>query len=451
MRTFLITAVFASSWSVSFAGTCVDWSKQCKNIQKFRSEVRPKKSSNSETECKTCGDVGKINGADQTAAFAKSMISTIASAKNFDEKKFTSCLQNVDRRFHKLQIDDIAKLKKALFDAKVTSVTVDQLRKLFFDKDSVYTKQKDEIKNGNPEYFYFRDYTLNGPYQIMEESLRGTRVVTAPDGSVVSSTKYDRPVLDELSKFKSPTHVFKHLVARAEEISNPMTGGYQVSPNQAREALTPTVAKLILFEVFKDALRTEPKKIEELVQNLELKFDYLNPSGASAGSVLSASLHNGYFLGAGRENYPNLTSMPASVGIDCTSLIQRCQEEAGVQFPPEFKLLSSRVVSMVEDPMAEATFPEISIYKLLYSVEKLECEAQIEPGDSVVFNGHAFVFNGYKKDKRGLLQLSTYEAIAGEYRSAGEFFREIYGGDACESPVFSSAGERNAFILRVKK
>jgi hypothetical protein len=49
------------------------------------------------------------------------------------------------------------------------------------------------------------------------------------------------------------------------------------------------------------------------------------------------------------------------------------------------------------------------------------------------------------------LQVSTFEAIAGEYRSAGTFFREMYDQDPCKPAVFSSGGQRDAVILRVKK
>ncbi len=224
-----------------------------------------------------------------------------------------------------------------------------------------------------------------------------------------------------------------------------------MSPRPVRSALTPAVAKLILFEILREKWKQQPERVQDLLGKLSLKFDYNNPDGDRETTLQSTSLHNGYFLGSTPQHFPARESIPKSTGTDCTAMIQRCQTQAGLVTSPDFKLLSSRVVSMARDSDAEAQFPEIKEYKSLYSVKPYACESELEPGDTVVFPGHAFVFQGYKRDEKGNLQIATYEAIAGEYRSAGSTFREIYPGDACDSPAFSSSGEKNAFVLRVKQ
>lgn len=284
----------------------------------------------------------------------------------------------------------------------------------------------------------------------MEESLRGTRMVRLSDGNPVEAVKYERSGLDELQELKTPEAIFKHLKMRAFEDQDDSNGAFPVSPRPTRSALTPAVAKLILFELIREKWKQQPEKVRELLEQISLKFDYNSPSGDREINLLSTSLHNGYFLGSTPDNFPSRESVPKSSGTDCTAMIQRCQKEAGLTTSPNFKLLSSRVVSMARDPNAESQFPEIAEYKALYSVKPYECESDLQPGDTVVFPGHAFVFQGYKRDAKGTLQIATYEAIAGEYRSAGSTFREIYPGDACESPAFSSSGEKNGFILRVK-
>ncbi|CAN5615758.1 hypothetical protein BH10BDE1_BH10BDE1_08720 [soil metagenome] len=430
---------------------CESWASACQDIQTFRARqlMRPKRLA--DRVCAVDETTEKSNGPLSILKQTEKIAAVFASGKDFDAKKFASCLQDVDQRFSALQDADLKVLTKALADAKITGVTTEKLKTIFFDPESGYSKQKAAIKAANPDFFYLRDYTLSGPYQAMEESLRGTKSVTTPDGTVVTAPKYERSGLDQLTKLESASAILKFLEARAAESSLASNGGFPISPKSSRESMTPAVSKLILFELLKDAYSDQPEKLAAIAGQLTLKFDYENPNGDRPGSFISTSLHNGYFLGANPANFPTPGAVPSSVGVDCTAMIQKCQQDAGVQFPPDFKLLSSRVVSMFQDPEAEQQFPEIASYKRLYDVEKYECEAQLEAGDTIVFNGHAFVFNGYVKDKTGNLQVSTFEAIAGEYRSAGSFLREMYDQDPCKPAAFSSGGERNAVILRVKK
>ncbi len=435
--------------SESFAQSCNDWPKDCKAIQALRERQTHKHIGTETYRCDTSlsgmGSVG-LNGIDA----AKRILQSAKLSEGFNNQKFMACLEEVDKTIVAHRKKDDKLLKEALLNAKLEGVSLDEIKKIFFSSESEYALRKEKIAAENPEAHWYRDYTLSGPYQAMEESLRGTRVVGLADGTRIEASKYERSGLDELQELKSPDAIFNFLKKRAFDDHAENTGAFPVSPRPVRSALTPAVAKLILFEILREKWKQQPDRVRALLGDLSLKFDYNNPGGDREMNLLSTSLHNGYFLGSTPENFPTRESVPKSSGTDCTAMIQRCQAQAGLTMSPGFKLLSSRVVSMARDPNSEAQFPEIAEYKSLYSVKPFACESELEPGDTVVFPGHAFVFQGYKRDARGSLQIATYEAIAGEYRSAGSTFREIYPGDACESPAFSSGGEKNAFVLRVK-
>ncbi|MBN8542322.1 MAG: hypothetical protein J0L82_18170 [Deltaproteobacteria bacterium] len=454
-RTAAVLAISVGFYSGLFfngealAQSCKDWSTNCKSLQALRESQSHKHIGTKNYRCETSlshmGSVG-LTGIDA----AKKILQSANLSGGFDNQKFMACLEDVDKTIlsHRKKDDEL--LRGALEESKIVGVSLDELKAVFFSSESDYALRKEKIAADNPEAPWYRDYTLNGSYQAMEESLRGTRVVSLSDGTRVEAKKYERSGLDELQELRTPGAIFNHLKKRAFENQGESAAAYPVSPRTVRPAITPAVAKLILFEVLREKWKQQPDRVQALLGQVSLKFDYNNPNSERETNLLSTSLHNGYFLGSTPENFPTREAVPKSTGTDCTAMIQRCQKEAGLAMSPDFKLLSSRVVSMARDPNAEAQFPEIAEYKSLYSVRPYECEADLEPGDTVVFPGHAFVFQGYKRDAKGALQIATYEAIAGEYRSAGSTFREIYPGDVCESPAFSSGGEKNAYVLRVK-
>jgi hypothetical protein len=352
----VLLALFLTSSSAYSA--CENWASTCQDIQGFRAKQLLRPARSAPAVCAVDETTAKSNSAISVQMQTEVVAAVMASGKEFDPKKFATCLQDVDRRFTELQDADLKVITEALSEANVTGVSMDKLKNLFFDPTSTYSKQKAAIKAAQADFFYFRDYTLSGPYQAMEESLRGTKSLTSPDGSVITAPKYERAGLDQLAKLDSASAILKFLEVRAAEGISPANGGFPVSPKPSREPLTPAVSKLILFEVLKDALSEKPEVLAGILSKLSLKFDYENPNGDRPGSSLSTSLHNGYFLGSSPGNYPKADAMPASVGIDCTAMIQKCQQDAGVVFPPDFKLLSSRVVSMFQDAdAAEAQFP----------------------------------------------------------------------------------------------
>ena len=373
---------------------------------------------------------------------------------SFKPESFMGCLKSEASTVRELQAADQKVIEAELRRLKIQQVSAPQLQELFFDPKSSYSLLKARIMAHQSPSDYYRRYALSGPFQNLEESMSGVRVDRAPDGSQLRMRKYERPALDEIAAAGSPEAELELLIRRSREVSGEMSGGFPISPDPSRSALTPTVAKLALFELIRDRLARKPAEQAAFLEKLRLKFDFEDPRSAVVKNPDFVTLHNGYFLGSMPEHYPGRSTGIQSSGFDCTALIQSCLGAAGVAFGPDFKILSSRLASL-GDTAAEARFSpdEMREYRRYFQSEPLECEGQLKPGDIVAFDGHAFVFGGYRKDASGKLRIQTFEAAAGEARSAGAFFREIYlNGDSCGPMHFTSSGRPVAArIIRVNR
>jgi hypothetical protein len=207
-----------------------------------------------------------------------------------------------------------------------------------------------------------------------------------------------------------------------------------------RSAITPTIAKFLLWEVIRN--RIPKKEYLKAVKELTLKFSY----SPRVPTMLSYTLHNGYFLGETKTDFRE-DRLTDSNGLECGAFLQRCLAESGVEFPRKMRLLTPELADVGLMPSkAKGT------YRKIFSGKPFSCEAELTPGDIIAFKGHTFVFAGYEPDASGVYQMVSYEAIGGEYRAVGRFHRKIYSNDnTCSDPKFHSGdSELPAAIIRIQ-
>ena len=349
----------------------------------------------------------------------------------------------------------------------------------------------------------FSKWALRGPYNNLKTSV------------FAQGTSYVNPNLEIFKNANgtalSAEQTYEKLVQIAQRGSDPMNGGYEIEPNPNDNEVNPTTAKMILFEMLRQRLLAPTfkradgsmgpnpasvKKLQEIIWQLNLKFDHSEPfcrmTGAEGDSVaglpvcsmqgsgngqhgssktwrnpgdidpMSVTIHNGYYYGSETLHDPTLAEpRSANQGFDCTSLISKCLRDSGLPMSAPgvpYLDLSSRVLSSINTTAPVTTLDPVETKSLaqaktLFDEVNFECEAQLKPGDIISFNGHALVFGGYKTDSVGRPQFVSLEAAGGPYRSAGEFFRDLYGSkEGCDWPNFGSAKavKGQVKIIRVK-
>ncbi|MGC3996424.1 MAG: hypothetical protein QM767_02370 [Anaeromyxobacter sp.] len=357
----------------------------------------------------------------------------------FDRPRFLGCLARMEQEVRTLQRADVAVLERALAARGITGVEVSELDRLLLDPDDGVGRVRARLAQARlPQADYYRRYTLDGPLLQLQVAWTGG----APDARG-GHRVHDHGVAEELRAEPDGRAVLARLLGAAREAGRPRNADLAISSAPGRPALTPAVAKLILFELLRERLR--PADLRRVADQLRLKFDAGSPWSARVGDLDFVSVHAGYFRGAGPEHAPRASGAPASSGLDCTSVIQACLAEAGVGFPPGYRLLSE-VLARLDAPDAEARVarPEaVAPARERLAAAPLEREDQLWPGDVVAMPGHAFVLAGWERDAAGRWVAVTYEAVGGEHRAFARFIRELEpaGAGRC-APLRFRVGER---------
>jgi hypothetical protein len=394
------------------ANECWSWGSACKNIQSLR-ELSLTEGPNT---CAVCVDRN-----DPFPEVYREKTVTNEIVQNLQKPNtqiFMNCMKQEIRQVEDFQKSDIQVILSELKKRNINSVSREFLKDLVSNRESIFQKAKAKIvKMDGILYEQYRDFTLSGPIRQLEESIAGT---VNPN-----MIKYQKPILDQFINSK-PSDIFNSLKGVASAQSADLMEGYPISQSSDRSALTPLIAKMILFEVLKDKVKNNPKELKPILRRIKLKFDFSDPYLQDINDTDTITLHNGYFLGATPANNPNSSKPFQSTGYDCTSIIQKCYSDAGVKFSPSFKLLSTRLTAMGSKEIEAEYGQEMKEYRKYFETTPFQCEAQLKAGDIVSFDGHAFVFAGYERDRTGKIQMVTYEGIAGEHRSVGKFYRQLY-------------------------
>jgi len=430
---------------------CQNWSQTCKNLNSFRKSKETQRIQDS-NDCIECSNSNNTS----TTPFNNNQPDNLILSQTNVSRQFMNCLKDYNSMIKDHQKHDLETLKSFFHKQKIDQISFNYLHDLFTNPSSTYNTKIVKISNDTTPYQYYKDYTLSGPFENLNSSLSGFfnySFINEP-GPLIE--KYNKSGLNILKSISDPKSILEYLFTKASQNSG-SDKELIITSNQTRPPITPAIAKLILYEVLYDKLKNNPQELLNLLKNIKLKFNYQTPFPSSEDEAYSTNnihgftLHNGYFLGAEQIHIPTSSNaIPTSSGLDCTLVIQKCLEDSGVKFPPSFKLLSSRLAAL-NDSEKEALYPEINDYKNIFEAIPYKCEEQLELGDIIAFNGHAFVFAGYQKTSQNYYSLFTYEAIAGEYRSYALQIRDLYPQDSCNPPIFTSNGKNiPANIIRIK-
>jgi hypothetical protein len=417
LQTLFIVFFSIMSATRASANECWSWGSSCKNIQ----ATREANFADPPSTCATCVDrTDPFPEVIRDRAQSNDIVQKLQKAST---QVFMNCMKQEVQKIEEMQKNDIHVILAELEKRKINAVSRDFLKDIVANRNSVFQKAKAKmIKMAGIPFDQYRKFTLDGPIRQMEESIVGTVNPWV--------NRYQISILAQFKKSK-PDEIFNALKDVASTSDADLREEYSISNSRDRPALTPLVAKMILFEALKDKLKDNPKDLKAVLKKIKLKFDFLDPYNQDIDDPDTITLHNGYFMGATPANFPNQSKPFQSTGYDCTSLIQKCYSDAGMKFSSSFKLLSDRLTALGS---REEVFygPEMREYRKNFETIPFQCEAQLKVGDIVTFDGHSFVFAGYERDRTGKIQMVTYEGIGNEYRGVGKFYRQLYDGEgAC--------------------
>ena len=374
--------------------------------------------------------------------------------------EFLACLDEVSQKVAGLQSADALAIQSMLSDLGIQSIGLQELRAISASPTSPLRRQLGAIVEasrasrpgaGGPDFHYSNAwFTYSGPIVALLESLSGN----AYDPSKGSSTgpKYEVAGLTELAEHAADLRGF--LIERMSV--GYASGEFPISPQTRRSAITPTVAKYLLWEVIRQKAGDDRQQAS-LLEKLRLKFSYERPEwpagkAIDSRSVGSFSLHDGYFLGA-RTDFSR-PELGQSVGVECANYLKACLDRVAAKALPDAGLVGKfRKLDLRSPELARfGSARPPKDYLALFTGEALRCEEQLKVGDLIAIDGHVLVFAGYAANSHGEYQLVTYESLGGEYRATGRFHREIYrDGASCADVKFhSGADDRPAAVVRLR-
>lgn len=404
---------------------CEMWTKTCADLQKFR-EAKAKAWASGE-ECLACG----FSEPDPFKNLAD-----LSATKAFDRSKFFNCLESNRQTVSSLIEHDAKVIEDEMKRLEINSVSLDEIDALLNDASKPLARARDKLEKVTGFNRAYAKNASTGPIQSLTESYTGYRIHDYQSGGI---RKHDVSGREEI--LAAGKDVLSFLVKRMYEHSG-NSAQFLSRYSYNRQAVTGAMAKALLYEVLRDRLSAE--KQVALLKRLKLKFNVQDPFSDTIRDPDFVTLHNGFFLGAREANFPAKSKRVASMAFDCTSAIQTCLSKAGVGFSPDFKLLTSRL-AYLKKPEGDL-FQDAKNYEVYFDTQDYQCEEQLEPGDIIVSAGHAMVFAGYEKDRKGQWQMMTYEAAGDETREFGKFSKDIYFRGDCENVYF-----QNGRIVRVKK
>lgn len=315
------------------------------------------------------------------------------------------------------RVADLLELTGELARVGVDRISRADLTRIFSDEQGAYARMLTKLYAWeNEPLTFYRDYALRGQMNSLREAWTGVR----RDGK----RKFNRPLLDELAGLNDRA-IYRRMVAAA--FARPRV----ISSDPDRSVLTPSVAHLLLYEILRDRLDGQPERLRAFLNRTRLKYDIAAPYDAVLSDPDYVIIHDGYALGALAGQQPSDRRRYPSVGMDCTSFVESCVDPRD-PLSARYKLISTRLVAL-GNPELESEFSpeEVRAYHERFESAPYCCPEQLRVGDIIATIGHAFVFGGMVKEADGRFRMVTYEALGGEYRTAGRFLRELPRVERC--------------------
>lgn len=358
-------------------------------------------------------------------------------------QSFYACLRDTAEKHNKVIQEDLKKIEAAFASHKA------KFKEITPDKLSQYVDQRVEKLKPHINISAMAWLEFNGSTSAMRISLDGGVLKAG-----VKDTYHSVSGMEELSG-KNGQALINFLLKRAQQ-----KGQRTIKYDESSQAITPTVAKLFLLEIF----RSEgAEAFLPLAESLKLKMNLnqeiveldetvkLNNSGPLQGHDRFA-FHNGYFLGSRR---PHLEGVHGSTGTDCTLFVQSCLIAAEVTGAEGVKLLSKSMANIkhIKTAYKKTKRKEMELKTRKFLNEHFDsfsftCENQLKPMDIIAVNGHVAIFHGY--DSEG--NLITLEAIGRNQRSLGLFKRDVYPeDDSCQKFQISRKHKPLITIFRIKE
>ena len=374
---------------------------------------------------------------------------------------FTQCLESTMQEVETRRSSDRQNITNEISKLKLDQIPKDtqmQMLNALMSGDSFYryfSEQHSKGARGRVNSYF----TFSGPALEMSTALKGE---VSQNG--LAKKVYEQPGIDVLNQKENP---ILFLMERMQ------SGQYQWQPSPQDQNFTPGMSKLILFELIRDFHHNNSQHSENYMQSFnefaeKIQLGVIIPNEEfeddSSKTRFQYTINDGYFFSAKLNNIqPQPHSLPMS--LDCTSFLQLCAfgSDSFTKKPDPLKIVTADFIQAYEvsrglkqAPNHSRGIQSIRTIQNNFNIEPLACETQLQKGDIVVYKGHTFVFDGYKKDENGRIRIKTIEALGNQDRTLGSFYRDIYDSN-CENFVWGRDDallepkkEREAYIVRFK-
>ncbi len=334
---------------------------------------------------------------------------------------------------------------------KNNSDLLPQIKILFTGKNSKFIKKMLKIenflkKNNKSRMIKYQTYNYLGPFIETYKT-----ICSFPDNFTDKQIFYS---LKKKKNCKIKQKLFKNL--NITDLLNKIEyGDKQIVKNY--NITTPFVAKIILTEIILNKLNKKEQK--NFFSQLINKTDY---SEFTCGKFCNQKEphikrninflipHNGYQLlnsikGADvidkysylllEKNSKNIKikHSPQTAGIECSLFLQRAIERSKL----------GKIKGRMKTDYMEYSLVKSKIARKYI----LNTENQLKTGDIVKLHGHTYLFIGYKMIKNHYYAV-TIEAVGGNLRSVGIFYRDFYKE---EIGSFNRKKDKNGKITGVSK
>ena len=375
--------------------------------------------------------------------------------KNKEQKKISLILslllysQNVQR----INLKDYETIKEYLKKAGISidkNIGLEEIKKLFTGKGNKFIRKMLKtasflIKNNNSGMIRYQTYNYLGPF------LETYKVICSFEN------KKDREIYNYLKKYKSCKLKKKFSGGvKIKDLLEKIKSGDGIKIGNYDEVAS-FVSKIILQELISSELKK--KDLIKFYEKIINKTDYSEFTCGKFCNVLAPNIkreydkivfHNGYQLlnsikGANRlESFfgtERVIKKPWTTGIECSLFIQRALERMNIA-----KIKGRMKTSDMDKKLRDITV-KIPLNK----------ENQLKKGDIVKFKGHTFVFLGFKKINNRYYGV-TIEAVGGNIRSVGVFYRDFYKTEVGgfnrlvtkDKKIKSVKPDERYFIYRIK-
>lgn len=327
---------------------------------------------------------------------------------------------------------------------------ITQAKNLFTNKNNKFLKKMLKItkflkKHNNSRMIKYQTYNYLGPF------IESYKTICKFDKKLTDRQIYYS--LKNKKKCKLKKELFKN-ISMKELLKKIEFGDKQIIKNY--NIITPFVAKILLTEIISSKLNTKAKKIffskiinktdyseftcgkfcNQKEAHIKRNIDFIIPHNGYQllNSIKGANLIDKYskiFL-KNKKFIPIKYKSPLlTAGIECSLFLQRAIERSKI----------AKIKGRMKTDYMDTSLVKSKIAKK-YILNK---EQQLKLADIIKLKGHTYLFMGYKKINKHYYAV-TIEAVGGNLRSVGVFYRDFYNQDLVS---FNKKRDENNHIISV--